>query len=131
MVTVSLESVSSAVRAVSRLLCAITLPLPKYPAQSSVSQLRSPDLQLSPVELGIAPIWIAQPPMPLPVNMPYMGDRMVLVAEWAGSVKRMVNSMTSASAKLASFLTEFIIDYVEHALILTEQADVVLDVRQE
>ena len=102
MVTVSLESVSSAVRAVSRLLCAITLPLPKYPAQSSVSQLRSPDLQSRPVELGIAPICMAHPPIPLPVRMPYMGDRMVLVAESDGGANNSVNRTTRASAKLDS-----------------------------
>ena len=60
-----------------------------------------------------------------------MGVLIVLDAGCAGSVKRMVNSMTRASAKLASFLIKFIIDYVEHALKLTEQAEIVLDVRQE
>ena len=112
MVTVILESVSSAVRAVDRLLCA-TLPfLPKYPAQSSVSQLRSPDRQLSPVELGIAPIWMAHPPVLFPVKMPYMGARMVLVAESDGDANRMVNRTTRASAKLASLVREFIVDDV-------------------
>ena len=117
---VSLESVSSAVRAVSRLLCDTTRPLPKYPEQSSVTQLRSPDLQLSPVEFGMAPTCMAQPPSVGPVIMPYIGDRIVAVAESDGGANSSVNSMTMASAKLASFVTELFIDDVQHPLILSK-----------
>lgn len=116
----SLESVSSAVRAVSRLLCDTTLPLPKYPEQSSVTQLRSPDLQLSPVEFGIDPICMAQPPSVGPVMMPYIGDRIVAVAESEGGANSRVNNMTMASAKLASFVTEVTVNNVQHPLVLSK-----------
>ena len=72
-----------------------------------------------------------EPYLLLAVKTPHIGVLIVLDAELAGRAKRRVNSMTMASAMLASFLTEFIIDCVEHALVLTEQAEVVLDVGQE
>lgn len=103
--------------AVFRLLWLMTLLLPNSPLQSSVTQLRSPDRQSRPVELGIAPIWIAQPPSVGEDIMANTGDRIVLRADSDCGEKSSVNSMTRASAMLASLVAEFFIDYGEHSLV--------------
>ena len=79
----------------------------------------------------MAPTCMAQPPSVGPVMMPYMGDRIVAVAESDGGANSSVNRITRASAKLASLFTELFIDDVQHALVLSQQRDVVLDVLQE